>query len=235
MALPILFSIPVILEFTQHVVEIDLGMFDGHRMAAALDNRRLTLGFAKTLALILPGYWFVRYMAWDRDAARAKRVVWPAAGLFAFQFVIQASFQWYALFGPSIAAAMALDGSSATYVSAASIALATIGGVYLTALFVAWPLGNASIGPLRSIAIMAGSFWRAIGYTIAGAVPLMAVHYALNYGAMGRPRALVWILLGLDALVVGFLALTTVGAHYLAAHHAAARKGVRLLPSSKID
>lgn len=234
-ALPILFSIPVILEFAQHVVEIDLGMFDGNRVGAALDQRRLTIGFAKTLALILPGYWFVRYMAWGRDAARAKQIAWPAVGLFAFQFLIQASFQWYALFGPSIAAAASIEGSAATYLSAVSVALVTIGGVYLTALFIAWPLGNARIGPLRSIAIMTGSFWRTIGYTIGGAVPLMAVHYALNYGAMGQPRAIVWAILAFDALVVGFLALTTVGAHYLAARHAAARKGVALLPAAESD
>ncbi|WP_085809730.1 hypothetical protein [Sphingomonas sp. TZW2008] len=235
LALPILFSIPVILEFAQHVVEIDLGLFDGNRVAASLDQRRLTLGFAKTLALILPGYWFVRYMAWNRDEARAKRVAWPAVGLFAFQFLIQASFQWYALFGPSIATLMSIEGSAANYLSVGTVALATIGGVYLTALFVAWPLGNSSIGPLRSIAIMTGSFWRTIGYTIGGAVPLMAVHYALNYGAMGQPRAIVWAILGLDALVVGFLALTMVGAHYLAARYAAARTGVALLPAAESD
>lgn len=235
LALPILFSIPVVIEFAQHVVEIDIGLFDGNRVAASLDQRRLTLGFAKTLALILPGYWFVRYMAWDRDEARAKRVAWPAVGLFAFQFLIQASLQWYALFGPSIATLMSIEAPVANYLLVGPVALATIGGVYLTALFVAWPLGNASIGPLRSIAIMTGSFWRTIGYTIGGAVPLMACHYAFNYGAMGQPRAIVWVIVALDALVVGFLALTTVGAHYLAARRAAERKGVALVPPAGID
>ncbi len=232
LALPILFSIPVLIEFAQHVVEIDTGMYRLGVEAAWGDQRRLTLGFAKVLAMILPGYWFVRYMAFGRDADRAKRIERPAATLFGIIFALQALAQWYGLFGPPIAVLLGLEGRLAQYATLAAGILASVIGVYLTAWFVAWPLGNARIGPLRSIAIMAGSFWRSVAYLVAGSAPLMAIHYALGYGALGRPEWLVWLMMTIDALVVGFLALTGAGVAYLAARHAASRSGLPLEPEA---
>ncbi|WBH16073.1 hypothetical protein [Sphingomonas radiodurans] len=227
-ALPILFSIPVLIEFAQHVVEIDIGMYRHGVSGVAMDQRRLTFGCAKTLAMILPGYWFVRYMAWDRNAERAKRIERPAATLFGIQFALHAVTQWIGLFGPPIGVLLGLDARLAQYVGLAFAIGVGVIGMYLTAWFVAWPLGNARIGPLRSFAVMAGSFWRAVGYTLAGSVPLMLLHYALGYGAIGRPDWLVWLMMLLDALVVGFLALTAAGGGYLAASRAAERNGIPL-------
>lgn len=229
LALPILFSIPVLVEFAQHVVEIDVGMYRRGVEAAWGDQRRLTLGFAKTLAMILPGYWFVRYIAWARDADRAKRIERPAATLFGVLFALQAAVQWLGLFGPPVAMVLGLGGELARYATLAVAIGASVIGIYLTAWFAAWPLGNARIGPLRSFAVMAGSFWRTVGYVLAGSLPLMALHYALGYGAIGRPEWLVWIMMAIDALVVGFLALTVAGAGYLAAHRAAERNGISLM------
>lgn len=229
LALPILFSIPVLIEFAQHVVEIDLGLYrHGLSAAAAVDQRRLALGFAKILAMLLPGYWFVRYMAFGGDADRAKRIERPAATLFGIQFGLQAIAQWLALFGPPVDVLLDLDPRLSGYVSLAiGIGTAVI-GVYLIAWLIAWPLGNARIGPIRSIGLMAGSFWRSVGYIVAGTAPLMAVHYALAYAAMGQPDWLVWPLMAIDAVVVGFLALAGPGASYLAASRAALRGGVTL-------
>ena len=56
------------------------------------------------------------------------------------------------------------------------------------------------------------------------------VYYALNYGAMGRPAVLVWPMLTIDAVVVGFLALTITGSLAIAAMRAATSKGVALIP-----
>lgn len=229
LALPILFSIPILIEFAQHVVEIDLGLYrHGLGALAAMDTRRLTLGFAKTLALILPGYWFVRYMAANRDPAYAKAIQRPAATLFGIQFALKALAQWWALFGPPLALLIGVSGRAGDYLTLTVGIITTVVGVYLTAWFVAWPLGNAKIGPLKSIAVMAGSFWRTIAYTLIGAAPLMALHYALGYGAIGQPVPLVWVMMAVDALVVGMLALTTNGAGYLAAQQAAKRNNIRL-------
>ena len=229
LALPVLFSIPVLIEFAQHVVEIDLGLYrNGFTAAEAFDQRRLTLGFAKALAMLLPGYWFVRYMAWGRDADRAKRIEHPAAVLFGVQFALQAIMQWLTLFGPPIGAMLGFDMRLSNYVSLVTAIGGGVIGVYLTAWLVAWPLGNARIGPLRSVAIMAGHFWRTLGYVAAGTLPLMILHYALGYGALGRPDWLVWPMMIVDALLVGLLALTGAGAAYLGARHAAGRSGVSL-------
>ncbi len=230
LALPILFSIPVLIEFAQHVVEIDLGLYrHGLGALAAMDPRRLTLGFTKTLALLLPGYWFVRYIAKNRDAAYAKAIQRPAATLFGIQFALKALAQWWALFGPPLAILLNIPGKAGDYLSLTTMIATSVIGIYLTAWFVAWPLGNAKIGPLKSIALMAGSFWRTIAYTLIGTAPLMALHYALGYGAIGQPEALVWAMMTIDALVVGVLALTMNGAGYLAARHAAQRNNVPLI------
>lgn len=229
LALPVLFSIPVVIEFAQHVVEIRLGLYrTGLGGAAAADQRRLVLGFAKTLALLLPAYWFVRYMASHRNAAYAKRIEHPATTLFAVQFLLRALAQWLALFGPPMGILLGLDGRATGYASLIVAIGCSVIGIYFTAWFVAWPLGTVSIGPLRSITVIAGSFWRTVGYVLAGAVPLMLVHYALGYGAIGRSDVIVWLMMTADALVVGFLALTMAGSSYLAAQRAAARSGVAL-------
>lgn len=229
LALPVLFSIPVLIEFAQHVVEIDLGLYrHGLSAAAAVDQRRLALGFAKVLAMLLPGYWFVRYMAFSGNADKAKRIERPAITLFGIQFGLQAVAQWLALFGPPVGLLLGLPPRLSSYVSLAIGIGSAVIGIYLLAWLVAWPLGNGRIGPIRSIALMAGSFWRSVTYLVAGTVPLMAVHYALAFASLGQPEWLVWPLMIVDALVVGFLALTTSGAGYLAAAHAAARAGVPL-------
>ncbi|OWK27923.1 hypothetical protein SPDO_30060 [Sphingomonas dokdonensis] len=229
LALPVLFSIPVLLEFAQHVVEIDLGLYrHGLAAAAAFDQRRLILGFAKVLSLLLPGYWFTRYMAWNRDANRAKRIERPAATLFGIQFAFKAGWQWFALFGPPLGVMLGLAPRASSYAGLVAMIAASVVSIYLTAWFVAWPLGNARIGPFRSVAIMAGSFARAFFYVAAGTLPLMIVHYALGYGAIGRPEWLVWIMMAVDALVVGFLALTGAGALFLGARYAAGRKNIAM-------
>lgn len=231
-ALPFLFLIPVLIEFAQHVVEIDIGMYDSRAAARGVsaDNSRLALGYAKALALTLPGYWFIRYMAWDRNATKARAIERPAVLLFAAQFALLAAVQWFGLFGPPIGALFGLEGTAATVAMAAAVVIQTVIGIYLTAWFVAWPLGNAAIGPVRSFGVMAGSFWRTIGYVIAGIVPLMALHYALGLGAIGLPRGIVWGMMAVDAVVVGLLALTMAGANYMAARRAGERKGIALLP-----
>jgi len=231
-AAPLLFLVPALVEFAQHVAEVQSGMYlsrDAAR-AAANDPARLAFGFAKTLALILPGYWFTHFLAFDGDLRRTLALDTRAMGLFAIQFAIVGAVQYWLLFGPPLGPTLGLDGRSAAIAAAALVVAQTILGIYLTAWFVAWPLGNAAIGPVRSCRVMTGHFWRAIGYLLAGTVPLMALHYALGLGAIGRAPALVWVMLALDAITVAFLALTMTAAKYMPARDAAASKGVSLLP-----
>lgn len=230
-AVPPAFLLPVVVEFAQHVIEVRAGMYgsrDAFRAAAA-DADRLAWGFAKVLALLPAGYWFVRYLAFD-DPRRAWWPERPAIGLFAIQLVLMAMLQYLALFGPSLRDLFRLSGTAAAVAAAAIGVVEAVLSVYLLAWFVAWPLGNRAIGPLRSFLVMHGAFWRTVGYLLAGMLPLMAVHYALGLGAIGRPAWLAWPMLMLDAVSVGFLALTLPGAGYMAVRDAAGRRGVALLP-----
>ncbi|MDF2496257.1 hypothetical protein [Sphingomonas sp.] len=230
LALPILFSVPAVLEFAQHVVEIKLGLFSqGLGAAAAFDQRRLSLGFAKSLAMLLPAYWFVRFMASRRDADWARKIERPAATLYGVQFALLAMAQWLSLFGPPPGLVLGLPPHLWDHASLLLGALGVMLGIYLAAWWVAWPLGNSAIGPLRSIAVMIGSFWRALIYMLAGFLPLAAVHQLLNALPIGAPEWIVWLAVTIDSLVVGFLALSSAGAVYLAARHAARRRNITLL------
>lgn len=232
---PLLFIIPALIEFAQHVVELDAGMYTGmaEAKAAAGDSQRLAYGFAKTVALALPGYWFVRYLAY-RDPAKARRIESPAFPMWLVLFALTTAQLAWSLFGTPLGDVLGLAGQARDLAGPVLSVLATVFGVYLTAWMIAWPLGNAAIGPLRSVRIMAGSFWRTIGYMIGGILPLMAVHYGLGYLAIAiTPGWLDWPVLAIDSLVVAVLACTMAGSGYLAAAHAARRKNTVLLPADR--
>jgi hypothetical protein len=228
--LPLLFLISPAVEMAQHVVEIRTGMYDSLAAAKAFadDPLRMAFGFAKIVALGLPQYWLVRLMAFG-NPARAARLEQPAIGLWLILFVLSTVQQGYALFGPPIGHLLGLSGQAAIYAGPLVSALWTIVSIYLFAWIIAWTLGNRAIGPIRSFRIMTGSFWRTLGYLVACVVPLMALHYALSYLAIGlTPGWLDWPVLVVDALVVGLLACTMAGSGYIAARSAAARNNVDL-------
>lgn len=228
--LPLLFLIPAVVEFLQHVVELRTGMYDSVAAAKAAsdDPMRMASGFAKTVALLLPGYWFVRLMAFG-DKSKAARPERPAFTLWLVLFALQATVLAYSLFGTSVAAMFDLTGREGTIFDSVLSAIWFIVSIYLTAWYVAWPLGNQKIGPIRSLKIMAGSFWRTIGYMVGCVLPLMALHYALSYLAIAAtPGWLDWPVLLIDSLVVALLACTMAGSAYIATRSAAARKGVEL-------
>ena len=62
--LPLVAAIPLVAEFFQHVVEMNIGMYAGPDAAAAAAENpdRLNAGFLKTIALGLPAYFFVRWL-----------------------------------------------------------------------------------------------------------------------------------------------------------------------------
>ena len=137
-------------------------------------------------------------------------------------------------FAKTLALLMGLSGTTAQWTGYALVLFSSIAGIYFMAWTVAWALGNAAIGPIRSVRIMAGSFWRTILLLLAGVLPLMIAHYALSFGAIFAPAILDWPLLLLDALVVGLLALTMAGSNAIAARHAAAVKGKDLRPEPAV-
>lgn len=232
LAFPLLFLIPVLVELAQHVVELRAGMYasEAGAKAAEGDALRLWFGFAKTLAIGLPGYWFVRYLLM-RDPRRAVRIEWPAIGLFALVFAFSGIQSWWALFGPDILAPLGFEG---TAVEIGKVIVLQAIVIYLTVWTVGWALGNAGLGPIRSVAIMHGSFWYALVLMVAGFLPLMVLHYGLAIVAVvWAPNTLDWALMIADSIVVGFLALTIAGSAALAARRAARRGDIDLAPPAK--
>lgn len=230
-ACPLLFLVPVLAEFAQHVVEIDLGLYDSLAGAKAAESHpaRMAWGFAKTLAITLPTYWFYRYVVSGQDAAYARRLDGRALALWgAIYLVMSVALGWLGIFGLDLGGLLGLEGSALTIVRIALAVGQIAVGIYLVAWFVAWSQGNAAIGPVRSLRIMRGFFWRTAGLMVCAILPLMVLHYAGLF-AIGRPQWAVWTIMLLDSFVVGFLALTIAGANAVAAQRAASVRGISLL------
>lgn len=237
LACPLLFAVPIIVEFAQHVVELQAGMYidKAGAMASEQDPLRLYFGFAKTLALLLPGYWFARYIMFGRDRQKAARIESPAIALWLATFAVMAANSWLSLFGPSLGAMLGLGDGTPGWLTGIMFAAQTVLSIYLFAWLTAWPLGNARIGPITSFGVMHGSFWQSLALWFAGVLPLMILHYALAIAAIvALPPALDWLAMLIDSIVVGFLALTLVGGSVIAARRAAEKKGISLLPQTDI-
>lgn len=230
MIFPVLFLIPALVVFAQHAVEIKAGMYDSvvGAKAAADDQAGLLLGLVAVLTMCIPGYWFVRFLEF-RDPGRAGRIEQPAFLLWLVLSGFQGAEWAWSQFGPSLGSLLGLTGKAELTAGLLGIGVWTLLFFFLIAWFVAWPLGNRAFGPIRSIRVMAGSFWRTLGYMIGGVVPLVVVSSGLGSLATNvAPAWLDWPLIALDALVVALLACTTAGSSYLAAQSAAQRKGVNL-------
>jgi hypothetical protein len=226
-AMPLIFLVPALPELIQHVVEFRLGMYDSivAFRASAASNERMTIGFVKVLALLLPGYWLVRYMAWG-DAGRAVQPEGRALTLWLPVFAFSAASGAVELFAPPLHQLAGVAGRGGMLLDGSARLLLSVLSIYLTAWSVAAPLGNAAVGPLRSLQVMGGFFWQTVLYLVAGALPLMAVHYGLGLGGIGRSAAVTAVMLAIDGLVVALLAHCMTAATFVAAHAAFAHRGI---------
>ena len=219
LACPLLAAVPVAVELIQHVVEVRLGMYDTIAQAKAVDGHpvRMAFGFAKVMSLAITAYWVTRWLAWD-DPARAGRWDGRAARLFAGVIAFQAVVTAVQLFllprtGPALAGGFAFG---------------AVSGPLLVAWGAAAALGNAAIGPLGSVRLMAPRFGWTLAYMLVVLLPLMVVHYALGAAALLGPKPLLWPALVADALVVGWLAALMPASGWIAALRAARLGGVEL-------
>lgn len=207
LACPLIALIPILAEFAQHVVEMQAGMYTGPEGASAAedDPARMAFGFAKTLALALIGYWATRFYASRGDRAATRRIERRAVGLFAIVFALQALLSALGLF---------------VFEGVMAIGFFVFGLVFtpLLARFVAAaPLG-VWIGPAASIRQLFPQLPWAIAFNVVAWLPLMIVHYALGIGAVFVPgETAKWVMLIVDALVVGWLAALLVAITWVVA------------------
>lgn len=206
--LPLAAAIPLVAEFVQHVVEMRIGMYDGIDAAQAVESHaaRLLLGFIKTVALGLPAYFLIRWLASGGDRSFAARQERPAMALFALVVALQTLFAWLSLY-------VWTGGKMAVGLFAFSLVFMPL----IARFVVAAPLG-LFISPLQSIRTMAPHAVFAILFPLAAMLPLMVVHYALGLGAIFvAGDALKWAMLAVDSFVTAWLALVLITAQYVVA------------------
>lgn len=220
-ALPLLAAIPVLIELIQHAIEIHIGMYDSAAMAAATANHpaRLAFGFVKVIATMLPGYWVVRYLAWG-DAGLASQFDRRAARLFGWVIAVHGA--WSA-----INLLVTPDGWGQI---AASMAV----GEAFTALLLAWsvaaPLGNAGIGPHASLRIMGPRLVWTVAFLFGAMLPPLIMHNLLGVAGVFAPRVLLWPIMIVDALFVGWVAALIAATSWFAADRAARLARIELVP-----
>ncbi len=224
LACPLLFMVPVLFEFIQHVGEMHIGMYDGIAQAKAVEHHplRMGLGMLKILALTVPIYWVTRFLAFGHDAEAARRYDAKAVRLFAV----------YVLFQLAMAAVSLYAGSISGTVMAIEMVLSFIIGALVLIWGTATTLANDRLGPLASAKIMGFHALWVAPLSFIAILPLMVPHYGLAIAALTAkvgPTG-VWAIHIMDSLLVGLLTAIMIAVGYYIARYFADRAGVSLLP-----
>jgi hypothetical protein len=228
---PLLFALPAAAEVAQHIAEFQVGMYTSLQgMQAAEDNAwRMGFGIVKVLSLFLLIYWGSRALADLREARLRVAGDARSAQLFAGVIAWSLGTGLLQLFGGGLIAPFA-TGRAAMIIGAVFALALLVFDIYLTAWKVGAALGNERLTFIASFRIMNGNFWWSLGYFVLMFLPLMVIHYALNFLAVGRPVFQLWAILGFDALVVGYLGIVMVAISFVIAERATARNGETLIP-----
>jgi hypothetical protein len=231
-AFPLLFALPAAAELAQHIAEYEIGMFTGMQgMKAAADNGwRMGFGMVKLLSLFLLGYWVSRALALLHGAQLRVSGDRDSARLFVGVLAWSIGTGMLQLFGGDLIAPFVPNPKALIAVGAAFGVALLVCDMYLNVWKVGASLGNARLTPAASFRIMHGNFWWSLGYFAIMSLPALALHYALNFLAVGRPPLASWTLLGVDALTVGYLGIVLVASIYMIARRSTARQGAALLP-----
>jgi hypothetical protein len=228
---PLIFLLPAAAELAQHVAEIRSGMFESLAAmeGAANDSARLGFGVIKILTLILLIYWVNRAMARLDGAqlrllgdARSARLF---AGVLAYAVVMSL----VNLFGGGFIAPYLPDQRTLLYIGIAFFLAATALEIWLSVWKAGAALGNEALGIGASFTVMRGNVWWSVGFFVLMFLPLMVVHYGMNFLAVGRSETMVWALMIADCLVVGYLGIVLAATVYMIARRATRRKDVPLI------
>lgn len=197
---PLVPLLAVLPEFAQHVVEIQIGMFESRTAAVALagDSTRMAFGAAKVAGLLLAiaaavRFWATRGTGTPWYSLRGIRWGWLA---LAVALMIATSLPEWLLMGrvsPNVELAITL-----------AITLITLP---LITLFAGALIGDPALNLRRAFT---HGWWPALRMVLFAAVtwiPLFVLHGLNHDWAFGAPDAVVWALMVFDSLVVGLLAV----------------------------
>lgn len=200
-------------EFVQHVVEIRVGMFEG-AMDAHGSRIRISFGIVKIVAIFLTMIASWRLWSFDGDVRRALMPTTRMAGGVAIILLIQVGGEAVAFgIGRGLVALSGDAGRVVHLLLGMSPLIAwALASVALFPWYVALVVEDRTLTVRIAIAAARGRLVSMWGLWIAGILPLMALHYALNYAAMvGAP---VWPLMIVDAAVVGLLTAAIAATYY---------------------
>lgn len=206
---PMILALIVVPEFAQHVVEIQIGMFDSLAAAKALgdDSMRMGFGYVKLTGLALTFFAAARFW-WAREHGGIwwdlRQMHWP-------NFLIGA-----ALF---VGIGMLAEPFKA-YVAATPFMLLQIFFSLLSLPMLFYALsGLFDDGTVTIKQVMTRS-WAYLPLLlvllVAGFAPTQILHGLNHTWALGQNPALVWALMIFDSLVVGLLASLVGSAMYVA-------------------
>lgn len=214
---PLIFGLIVVAEGAQHVAEIYLGMFRSTAdfRAHAMHPLRMGFGGVKIAALLIVMLASARF--WWCDGSVRRTFLMPLADLGRVVLGMGLIF----LVGEP---ANRIDGAPAFTIAVTVISWTL--SLLLLAYLIGAVLGDRSMTLGR--ALQKG--WRLLPILamllVAAYVPAFALHMGTHKLAIGAAAPLVWALMTIDALVVGFLA-TLVGSAMAVAY---ARSGLAGLP-----
>ena len=190
-------------------------MFTGHLDARA-QAVRLGFGAVKIVALFLTILAALRWWRFEGDVRRALTPSWRVAKSLGFVALVQIGGDLLGLgIGTAIVAAIG-DPSRAARIAA--LLLPLLGWMFVAGLFYPWYVAllteDREMTLRRSITVMRGRLFRTCALLITGYLPLMVVHYALGFGAMGRSGALLWAMMIVDAGVVALFVTMLAAIYY---------------------
>jgi hypothetical protein len=222
LACPLLFAVPVLVEFVQHVIEMRIGMYDGIAAAQAVEmnGARLGWGVIKALSITLATFWVARFLLLPGGAAAARRADPVAVRLYFRVMLWSLGWTVLMLWGGVWMQAAGLG----AYTMAAGVSVFVI-NLVLSILLCPWmvgaALGDEELGFVRSIGLVGWGAWWGIVFGLAAVLPPMVVHYALSILAIFSPPGAAWAILAVDALVVGCLAAVIAATNVAIARRAA--------------
>lgn len=223
-ALPLVFALPVAVEAVQHVIEWRIGMFESAAMASAVENHPARSGWAyiKIGTLVLMGWWVWRFLGFEGDRDRTLRWDSFAAARYSLVLIFSAALTMLEM---QVGGLLGEAFESSRQMLLAGIGLMLV-GMALELYFAPWKVGAALGRPKTSLAAsfkaMHGNVAWSFGLTLAIFFPIMILHYALGLLPIVLPPAAGMVLLVLDSLLVGYLAILFPTTVYIIAKRATA-------------
>ena len=229
-ALPLVAAVPFAAEMVQHVVEVNAGMFDSlaGAEAAANDPARNAAGIVKVLTLFLMTYFVIRFIGFGRDRRQGLTVTRMSALLFGAVMLFSLAMMAVQWIGGTLLGQWITDQGQLLAAGTFSLFALMLLETYLAGWKSAAALGNPAMTVPVSARIMHPRLFRSFGFTIAMMMPLMIVHYALNFAAIGVPAGAMWAILIVDSAVAAFLGIVLAATIYRIASRAAEDAGVPL-------